>query len=123
VRDAHIAVYYVLVYVDTRGPRHKGGAVGRGLRASGWGKAKGRSPLPWEVWELRPYGRAQEGVPNARPLPNLTPSPLNVVNVHRSVFKAHPLVRAARCLEKILEGNDNSLEAHGGQSRLASPIL
>jgi hypothetical protein len=41
----------------------------------------------------------------ARPLPNLTPSPLNVVNVHRSVFKAYPLVRAAMCLDKSLEGH------------------
>jgi hypothetical protein len=26
----------------------------KGLRASGRGRAKGRSPVPWEVWELRP---------------------------------------------------------------------
>jgi hypothetical protein len=35
-------------------------------------------------------GRAQEGSQKVRPLPNLTPSPLNVVNVHCSVFKAYP---------------------------------
>ena len=23
------------------------------------GKAKGRSPVPWEVWELRPYERSR----------------------------------------------------------------
>jgi hypothetical protein len=34
---------------------HGTGAVGRGLRASGRGRAKGRSPLPWEVWGLRLY--------------------------------------------------------------------
>src|SRR5215217_9556845 len=37
-------------------------------------------------------------------LPNLTPWPLNVVNVHGSVFKAHPHARAAMCLDKSLEG-------------------
>ena len=38
-------------------------------------------------------GRDQEGVSKARPLPNLTASPLNLVNVHRSVFKAYPWCR------------------------------
>jgi hypothetical protein len=52
-------------------------------------------------------GRAQEGIQKARPLPNLTPSPLNVVNVHRSLFKAHPLVRAAMCSDKSLKGEDS----------------
>jgi len=47
-------------------------------------------------------GRARKGDPKARPLPNLTPSPLNVVNVHSSVFKAYPLVRAAMGLDKSL---------------------
>ena len=51
-RDADIVGYYALVYVDTR--THTDKAVGRRLRASGWGKAKGRSPVPWEVWGLRP---------------------------------------------------------------------
>jgi len=46
----------------------------------------------------------RRGVQKTRPLPNLTPSPLNVVNVHCSVFKAYPLVQAAMCLDKSLEG-------------------
>src|SRR5687768_18456748 len=75
--------------------------AGRGLRASGRGKAK---------------AAPRRGVQKARPLPNLTPSPLNVVNVHCSLFKAYPLVRAAKCLDKSLEGNDNRLEGHGGPS-------
>jgi hypothetical protein len=37
-RDAHIAGGHALVYADTT-------AQGRGLRASGWGKAKVRSPV------------------------------------------------------------------------------
>jgi hypothetical protein len=36
-RDAHIVGYYVLVYADTTA---QGEAVGRGLRASGRGRAK-----------------------------------------------------------------------------------
>jgi hypothetical protein len=55
-------------------------ACARGLRASGRDKAK---------------AAPRRGVQKARPLPNLTPSPLNVVNVHCSVFKAYPLVLAA----------------------------
>jgi hypothetical protein len=69
--DAHIAGHYVLVYADSRGYM----TARRGLRAAGRGKAK---------------AAPRRGVQKARPLPNLTPSPLNVVNVHRSVFKAHP---------------------------------
>ena len=67
-------------------------------------------------------GRAQEGFQKARPLPNLTPSHLNVFNVHCRVFKAYPLVRAAMCLDKSLEGNDKSLEGHGGPSGGVPPL-
>src|SRR5215212_3379249 len=58
---------------------------------------------------LQSEGRARGGIRKARPLPNLTPSPLNVVNVPSRVFKAYPLVQAAMCLDKTLEG-------HGGLS-------
>jgi hypothetical protein len=40
--DAHIVGYYVLVYAATR--EHTGRAVGRGLRASGRGRAKAALP-------------------------------------------------------------------------------
>jgi hypothetical protein len=49
----------VLVYVDKRAYTDK--AVGRRLRASRWGKAKGRSPVPWEVWGLRPVSGRDGG--------------------------------------------------------------
>ena len=53
----------------------------------------------------------------------ITPSPLNVVNVHRNVFKACPLVQAAMCLDKSLEGHgrvsDGVPVLYEGQRRLA----
>ena len=61
----------------------------RGLRASGWGKTK---------------AAPRRGVQKARPLPNLTPSPLNVVNILCRVFKAYSLVRTAMGLDQSLEG-------------------
>ena len=65
----------------------------------------------------RSEARAQEGFQKARPLPNLTPSPLNVVNAHCSLFKAYPLVRAAKCLDtRASRRNDKRLEGHGGPS-------
>jgi hypothetical protein len=49
-----------LVYADTR--NHTGRAAGRGLRASGWGEAKGQSPLPWGGGSSDPMIEA--GVPS-----------------------------------------------------------
>ena len=48
-------------------------------KLSGWGKAKGRSPVPWEVWELRPaWPKCPVGTEGGKPrpdngLPNLAP--------------------------------------------------
>ena len=72
----------------------------RGLRASGWSKTK---------------AAPRRGVQKARPLPNLTLSPLNVVNIHSRVFKAYFLVRAA-------VGLDQRQEGYGGPSG-GVPIL
>ena len=72
--------------------RQNSGCKGeRGLRASGRGKAKGRSPVPWEVWELRPKCPAGTEGGKPRPdycLPNLTPWSLSVVSIRCSAFKA-----------------------------------
>jgi hypothetical protein len=70
--------------------RPQRGQSERGLRTSGRRKAK-----------------AAPDERRARPLPNVTSLPLNVVSVHCSLLKALPLVRAAMC-------SDKSLEAHGG---------
>jgi hypothetical protein len=94
-----------------------------------WNDAVQRVPAPPGVVMLAPptvprnasreqsKARAQEGFQKARPLPNLTPSPLNVVNAHCSLFKAYPLVRAAKCLDtRASRRNDKRLEGNGGPS-------
>jgi hypothetical protein len=61
------------------------------------------------------------GVQKARPLPNLTPSPLNVVNVHRSVFKAHPDA-SSHVLRQEPGGRTIRAWRGMGDPRVASPI-
>jgi hypothetical protein len=68
-------------------------------------------------------GRDQEGVSKARPLPNLTASPLNLVNVHRSVFKAYPWCRQPYVLRPEPGGGTIRAWRGMGDYRVASPIL
>jgi hypothetical protein len=71
---------------------------------------------------LQYKGRAQGGDPKSAATTESNTLLLNVVNVHRSVFKAYPLGRAAMCLEKSLEGTIIAWRGMG-DSRVASLIV
>jgi hypothetical protein len=72
--------------VQSERPRLRGWS-----RRGGQGQYKGRSPVPWEVWEFRPKCPAGTEGGKPRPdycLPNLTPWSLSVVSIRCSTFKA-----------------------------------
>ena len=83
------------------------GSRGR-LGASGRGKAK---------------AAPRRGVQKARPLPNLTLSPLNVVNDHGSLFKAYPWCASSHVLRPEPPGGTISAWRGMGDPRVASPIV
>src|SRR5215216_4273902 len=87
----------------TRGPAHRRGGAKRRPRRErvkqvrvrrGPGQYKGLSPVPWEVWELRPgWSKCPVGTEGGKPrpdygLPNLTPWRLSVVTIRCSAFTA-----------------------------------
>src|SRR5919112_482761 len=67
-------------------------------------------------------GRAQEGCPKSRATTGSTTLPLNVVNVHCSVFKAHPGA-SSQVLRQEPGGETIRAWRGMGDPRVASSIL
>jgi hypothetical protein len=118
----------VVMFAPSEVPCNAERAQSEGPRPGGVPKSAAKGQYKTGARKLRPGGcqgpaRAEGGKPQPDyGLPNVAPSPLSVVNVHRSVFKVHPDASSHVLRQESAGGTINAWRGMGDATR-GSPIV